>query len=467
MVRNWHAEIDMPMVDRQEQEVGVAILGAGPAGLACGWAMEESGDTEYCVFEKSSVHGGNARTVRVGDFLYDTGPHRFHARDEKATLRIGELLGAELATVSAPARICWKGKFVDFPLRPLQILRGGGLWYTLQASFNFMLSRVFDRRNREVAHFADYAKRRFGKTIAETFLIPFSERLWGMKGSELSPDIAGRRLPGFSVFGLIKDLFFGAKSSDHLEGRFLYPRLGYGQIADKMADKLTNGNLLYGKRVIGFTASDNSIVSVKISEGTTEYEIKPEVIVNTLPITQVVQMLMPTPPQEVLEAAGKLRFRDVVLVILFLDQPSVSNAAVTYFQNAEYEFSRAHEPRNRSAAMSPAGKTSLVVEFPCFQTEEIWTREDSMLIEGLVSSLHEMGLIDRSDVIDSDVHRLPDAYPVYFNGYDEVSGVVLNYLGKFENLWTLGRGGSYFYGHVHDFITEAVEVIQAVELYKK
>ena len=90
-----------------------------------------------------------------------------------------------------------------------------------------------------------------------------------------------------------------------------------------------------------------------------------------------------------------------------------------------------------------------------------------MLIEGLVSSLHEMGLIDRSDVIDSDVHRLPDAYPVYFNGYDEVSGVVLNYLGKFENLWTLGRGGSYFYGHVHDFITEAVEVIQAVELYKK
>ena len=324
-----------------------------------------------------------------------------------------------------------------------------------------------DHRSREVAHFADYAKRRFGKTIAETFLIPFSERLWGMKGSELSPDIAGRRLPGFSVLGLMKDLLFGAKSSDHLEGRFLYPRLGYGQISDRMADKLSKGNLLYGKRVIGFTANDDRIVSVRINDGATEYEIKPEVVINTLPITQVVQMLEPTPPQEVLDAVGKLRFRDVVLVILFLDVPSVSDAAVTYFQNAEYEFSRAHEPRNRSSAMSPEGKTSLVVEFPCFQSEEIWMREDSSLIEGLVSSLHEMGLIDRSAVIDADVYRLPDAYPVYFNGYGEVSEVVLNYLAKFGNLWSLGRGGSYFYGHVHDFITEAADVIRAVESYRK
>ena len=94
-------------------------------------------------------------------------------------------------------------------------------------------------------------------------------------------------------------------------------------------------------------------------------------------------------------------------------------------------------------------------------------REDSQLIEGLVASLDEMGLIERSDVIDSDVHRLPDAYPVYFNGYDEVSEVVLNYLAKFGNLWSLGRGGSYFYGHVHDFITEASDVIRAVESYRK
>ena len=53
----------------------VTIFGAGPAGLACGWAMEEAGNQNYSILEKSSVHGGNARTIKSGEFLYDTGPH--------------------------------------------------------------------------------------------------------------------------------------------------------------------------------------------------------------------------------------------------------------------------------------------------------------------------------------------------------------------------------------------------------
>src|SRR5918996_2216630 len=104
----------------------IAILGGGPAGLASGWALETLG-REYCILEKSSVHGGNARTVKFGEFLYHTGPHRFHARDPEATQRVLELLGPDIHEVQAPARIYWQGQFVDFPLRPGQILKSGGL----------------------------------------------------------------------------------------------------------------------------------------------------------------------------------------------------------------------------------------------------------------------------------------------------------------------------------------------------
>ena len=119
----------------------VTILGAGPAGLACGWAMEEARSKNYSIFEKSSVHGGNARTIKSGEFLYDTGPHRFHARDVEATRRISELMGTNLHSVEAPARIWWQGRFVDFPLRPLQILKNGGLPYTIRAAKDLALSR--------------------------------------------------------------------------------------------------------------------------------------------------------------------------------------------------------------------------------------------------------------------------------------------------------------------------------------
>ena len=448
-----------------EPSENVAILGAGPAGLACGWAMEEAGLTDYSIFEKSTVHGGNARTIKFDQFLYDTGPHRFHARNPHATKRVSELMGSDLHSVDAPGRIWWQGRFVDFPLRPLQILKNGGLIYTIHAAKDLASSRLRFRSNEPPKDFAHYATSRFGKTIAETFLIPFSERLWGLPASELSPDIAGRRLPGFSLIGLIKEAIFGSKTSDHLEGRFLYPSLGYGQIVDRMAMQLPFEKLRYKQRIVGIETQDRKIVGVDVEVGKKLHHINPEVVINTLPITAFASMMNPAPPQEVVKAAARLRFRDLVLVAIFIDQSSISDAAVTYFQDSEYEFSRIHEPRNRSINMSPEGKTSLVVEFPCFKEDEVWERDPDLLVRGLVQQLEEIGLIRGSSVFAYDIHRLENAYPVYFKEYGEVSDIVLSYLRRYDNLWTLGRGGSYFYGHLHDFVSDAFEIVNSVSRF--
>jgi protoporphyrinogen oxidase len=178
-------------------------------------------------------------------------------------------------------------------------------------------------------------------------------------------------------------------------------------------------------------------------------------------------MMEPQPPKVVLDAASRLQFRDVVLVALFIDQESISEAAVTYFQNPKYSFTRAHEPRNRSYAMSPAGKTSLVVEFPCFRGDAVWSRDEDRLVDGLIRDLDEMGLVNESRIFASDVVRLPNAYPVYSRDYQAAAEVVLSYLGQFKNLWTLGRGGSFFYGHVHDFVSDGFSTAKAVDRYIK
>ena len=73
-----------------------------------------------------------------------------------------------------------------------------------------------------------------------------------------------------------------------------------------------------------------------------------------------------------------------------------------------------------------------------------------------------MGLINASRVSGYDTHRLENAYPVYFKGYETVSEIVLSYLRRFENFWTLGRGGSYFYGHLHDFVSDGFKVVNSV-----
>lgn len=446
----------------------IAILGGGPAGLASGWALEEMGRTDYSILEKSSVHGGNARTVKVGDFRYDTGPHRFHARNPEATRQITELMGSDIHEAFAPARIYWEGRFIDFPLRPMQILKNGGVGYAAKAAIDLMTSRIRTRNNGPAEDFATFATGYFGNTIANTFLVPFSERLWGLPGPQLSPDIAGRRLPGFSVKTIIKETLFGGnRNAGHLEGRFLYPELGYGQISDKIADKLSEGRLRYRHRIVGMETKGDEVVSVDVRIGDDVITTHPEAVINTLPITLLSKMMNPLPPQEVLDACDKLLFRDVVLVTLFLDQETISDAAVTYFQNPDFDFSRAHEPRNRSKAMSPEGKTSIVVEYPCFKSEEIWTRDEDVLVKDLVMNLEKMELIKESNVLGHDLHRLPYAYPVYSKDYKATSETVLSYLSQFKNLWTLGRGGSFFYGHLHDFVTDGFSTAASVDTYLK
>ena len=96
---------------RRDAGDGVAILGGGPAGLATAWALEAL-DCPYTLLEAAPAPGGNARTLRFGDFRYDTGPHRFHDRDPGATRRVVELLGDDLREIEAPSRIFWNGAFV-------------------------------------------------------------------------------------------------------------------------------------------------------------------------------------------------------------------------------------------------------------------------------------------------------------------------------------------------------------------
>ena len=435
---------------RRDTGDGVAILGGGPAGLATAWALEAL-DCPYTLLEAAPAPGGNARTLRFGDFRYDTGPHRFHDRDPGATRRVVELLGDDLRAIEAPSRIFWNGAFVDFPLRPLQALTSGGAARSLAAMLGLLRARLRPARARSARDFGTWATATFGRSVAEAFLIPFSEKLWGLPAGELSPEIAGRRLPGFTLAGIAREVLFGRKA-DHLEGRFLYPRHGYGQIVDAMAARLTPGRLRCGARVTRLRVEKDGVRAVEYESDGRRRIIEPAAVANTLPLTLVVRMVDPVPPEAVRLAAARLRFRDVILVALFFDQPAISDAVCTYFPQRELAFTRAHEPRNRSPAMSPPGKTSLVVEFPCSEGDDVWAQSDGALVAGLVRDLDAMGLVPAARLEASAVTRLRKAYPVYSTEYRELSSVVLEHLGRVPNLTTLGRGGRFFYGHVHDFI---------------
>src|SRR5580658_458986 len=221
----------------------LTILGGGPAGFGAAFYAHRSG-IPFQLFEKSPRLGGLCRTLRHGDHLYDCGAHRFHDRDAEITGDVRALMGDDLIEVNAPIKIYDRGRFIAFPPTPLNILFSG---FNLRESGRIGIELIRSRsRGATGASFADFAISQFGETLARRLLLNYSEKLWGLPADQLSPDVATRRLQGMTLSSLFYEVLFPKKKTTHIDGSFLYPRNGYGQIVEALEASLPRESLRTG-----------------------------------------------------------------------------------------------------------------------------------------------------------------------------------------------------------------------------
>ena len=89
-----------------------------------------------------------------------------------------------------------------------------------------------------------------------------------------------------------------------------------------------------------------------------------------------------------------------------------------------------------------SNKTFLGLEYFCFEGDSFWDTDDEKLIELAKGELEELGFVDKSDVIDGMVVRMPKAYPIYDSTYKEALGTIREFLNKIQNFYPIGRNGS-------------------------
>jgi protoporphyrinogen oxidase len=435
----------------------LAILGGGPAGLAAGYYAARH-QVPFTVFEAAPHVGGNCITLRHGDFLIDSGAHRLHDQDHEATQSLQSMLGSHLRQINVPSLIYSRGKFIDFPLSPLNLARGLGLPAFATAGLDLV------RANLSTAHrgqdFESFAIRTYGRTLANRFLLNYSEKLWGVTCRTLSPGVAGKRMKGLSFKTFVTESLFGSKTKTrHLDGAFHYPTHGIGMIPDALAAACGPANVRCNARITGLSHNGSRITTVTINDNETN---PVNHVVSTLPLDQLTTLLSPRLPDECLALANRLRYRHVLLVALFLDRPSVTSAATLYFPDPEFPFTRIYEPRNRSVTMAPPGKTSLVIEVPCQETDAVWTLPDRDLVNRVTTPLLTTGLFGAADILDSRVYRMLRAYPVLESGFEEKRDRLLQHLGRFDNLSFSGRCGRFAYAHLHDLMRWGREIVAAI-----
>ncbi|MDA0349511.1 MAG: hypothetical protein O3C43_20620 [Verrucomicrobia bacterium] len=202
---------------------------------------------------------------------------------------------------------------------------------------------------------------------------------------------------------------------------------------------------------------NGSIRSIQINNDTW---IEVDEVFSTLPLGLLVRLLSPALPEHILGLSRKIKFRNLILVALFIDKKSLSENASIYFPDPDIPFTRGYEPKNRCSAMAPEDKTSLVVEIPCYEDDDVWCEEEATLATTVIRKLTESGLFEENDVSDYKVRRMFNAYPVLSQESTIYNREIINYLGSFKNLVILGRNGRFEYTHTHDLMRDAKMTIR-------
>ena len=434
----------------------IHILGGGPAGLTAGYYAKKQ-NLNFLIFEAGTHVGGNCRTLQLDNFRFDTGAHRFHDKDPEVTAEVQHLLGDDLLRVEAPSEIFYQEKFYRFPLA-LSDLVGKLETKTL---LKIGWDKLIIRNRKQAENFKELALRRYGKTLAERFLLNYSEKLWGEPTHKLSTAISGNRLKGLNFWSFLRAAVLGTpQNPSHLDGSFFYPKHGIGMIPDKLHEFTGNEHVKLEHRVNRIIHKDGRIHSIVLNDN---IEIEATTVINTLPLTLSLRMLEPSPPPELCAIAETIKYRHLVLCVFCLNRDSFSSNASIYFPSEDFPFTRLYEPKNRSPYMAPEGQTVIVLEVPCFSESAVWKMSETGLRAEVWKALCRVKKLHSDEVIQVQTYKLPFAYPVLEVGFEENVRQLVNYFEQFENLYLTGRSSLFRYLHLHDLFKAGKEVIEQIQ----
>ena len=429
------------------------VLGAGPAGLAC--AMELSRKGRACtVVERDDQIGGLAKTLRIveGDdvFLTDIGPHRFFSKNRYLYDFIEDLLQEEWRRVPRLTRQFVAGKYYNYPVNFGQVVKNLGFWKSARVGIDYFLARLrYDVFKKPLRTFEDYVVANFGRTLAEFSMINYSEKIWGIPVAEIHPDWAKQRISGLNLWSVFTKAIGlgGKKGPKSLVDEFYYPQFGTGRIYEEIGRHLVqNGTeIVTGSRPVRVAHADGRVTEVDVETPDGITTVRPGHGVESVPLTELLELLDPEAPQAVLDAAGRLRWRSQVYLFLTLDKERVTRDNWIYFPEKDIPFGRTSEMKNFSEDMCPPGKTSFFIEFFAFEGDEIWTMSKEGLLDLVMPYFEKWGFFTRGEIRQAYLMKRSHVYPVYDTTYKENVETIRDWLDRLSNLIYVGRPGRFRY----------------------
>jgi protoporphyrinogen oxidase len=371
------------------------------------------------------------------------------------------MLGPDLLLRPRLSRIFYKGRFFDYPLKPLNALSNLGVIETLLILGSYIHSKFFPIIP-EIS-FADWVTNRFGIRLFKKFFETYTEKVWGIPCQTISARWAAQRIQGLSLRTTLVNMFFGnyiyrgKQNIRTLIDEFLYPRLGPGMMWEAFRREIVvgGGDIQLESKVVRLLHDGERIITVDTVNNGQSSSWPSAHVISSMPLLNLVHALSPPPPEAVIAAANSLHYRDFLTVALIIDVAELFPDNWIYVHEDSVRVGRIQNYKNWSPDMVPdQTKTCLGMEYFCSTGDNLWSMADKDLVLLATRELAAIGLAEKDLISDGVVVRMSKAYPVYDEACPEAVAVIKSYLARFVNLTVIGRNGMHKYNNMdHSMLT--------------
>jgi protoporphyrinogen oxidase len=311
------------------EHVRTLIVGAGISGLATAAALGT--DADYLVLDADSEIGGYCKTVRRDGFVWDYSGHFFHFKRPEIEAWLRERMpGQRVRSVQKRSFIAYAGRQIDFPFQK-------NIHQLPQEEFIDCLHDLyFARAPREALgkdapppivedSFEAMLYARFGRSIAEKFLVPYNEKLYATPLSRLDKDAMGRFFPHADLTDIIRNM--RAPDNASYNASFTYPEGGAIEYVKAVASAVRPDRI----------ALSEALVSVDLAKKvarTTRRELRFDRLVSSAPFDRFVKLC------NLEHDAGVFTSNKVLVFNLGFDRKGQRDVHWLYFPSRETSFYR-------------------------------------------------------------------------------------------------------------------------------
>lgn len=409
------------------------IIGSGVTGLSY---AAFCGHTDYLILEKEDKVGGYCKTTCRNGYVWDYSGHFFHFMDAgiksfvMASMNTKDLLEVVKATY-----IKYKDGMVDYPFQK-------NIHQLSKEELIDCLYDLFTVDKQAYTNFKEMLYVKFGKSIAEKFLIPYNSKLYACDLNTLDKDAMGRFFPYAEKEDIIKNFKCGENNS--YNATFVYPKSGAISYVNSILTHIDTSKIKTNCEVISIDIKKHNVTTVNGEI------IHYDRLISTMPFPLLLQK------SDIKYDESIYNWNQVLVFNLGFDTRGKDiKSHWIYFPEVGYCFYRVGFYSN----ILSTDKMSLYVEIG-FKKDDVICVEDWLPI--VLKDLKKAGIVDEKQVLlDCEGIVMNPAY-VHINSsclsdVDEKKRL----LGR-DDIYSIGRYGSWTYCSIEDNIKEAKALAEQI-----